>query len=228
MKIRQIRLRAFTREQTFGVDVQLSDGLNVIRADNTSGKSTCLMAIVYCLGFERAVGPNINVPLPYVMRERIQIGRDGEAYERLLQSYVMVEISNARGEVLCVRRDVEGGADKKLVQTWRGKTLEDFERSGERRDFFLHDPGAAVRDDGFHSFLATFLDFKLPSVPRFDGTECPLYLETLWPLFFVEQKRGWSATPGAVPYILWDSGFVAPRDGIYSPLGYWRGSKASC
>ena len=79
------------------------------------------MAIVYCLGFERAVGPNINVPLPYVMRERIQIGRDGEAYERVLQSYVMVEISNARGEVLCVRRDVEGGADKNSYKHGEGK-----------------------------------------------------------------------------------------------------------
>ena len=199
MKIRQIRLRALTRGRTFGVDVQLSDGLNVIRADNTSGKSTCLMAIVYCLGFERAVGPNISVPLPYVMRQRIQIGRDGETYEQVFQSYVMVEISNARGDVLCVRRDVEGGADRKLVQTWRGHTLDDFERSGERRDFFLYDPGAATRENGFHSFLATFLELKLPIVPRFDGTECPLYLETLWPFFFVEQKRGWSVTQGPLP-----------------------------
>ena len=199
MKVRKIRLRALTRAQTLGVDVQLNDGLNVIRADNTSGKSTCLMAIVYCLGLERAVGPNISVPLPYAMRQRIQIGRDGGSYERVLQSYVMLEITNARGETLCVRRDVEGGADRKLVQTWRGSTLEDFERIGERRDFFLHDPGAAVRDDGFHSFLVTFLDYELPTVPRFDGTECPLYLETLWPFFFVEQKRGWSATQGPLP-----------------------------
>ena len=199
MKIGHLRLRALTRSRTFGVDIPLTDGLNVIRADNTSGKSTCLMAVVYCLGLERSLGPSLNVPLPYAMRHQIQVQREGGAYEKVLQSYVMVEISNSSGEVLCVRRDVEGGTDKKLVQTWRGCRIDNVDRHGEQRDFFLHDPGAAVRDLGFHSFLAAFLDLQLPTVPRFDGSECPLYLETLWPLFFVEQKRGWSATQGPFP-----------------------------
>ena len=199
MKIRHIRLRALTRTQTFGVDVELEDGLNVIRADNTSGKSTCLMAVVYCLGLERSLGPNLNVPLPYVMRQRVQVSKEGDAYEEVRQSYVMVEIANSRGERLCVRRGVVGGADRKLVQTWWGKAIGEIDGHAERRDFFLHDPGAAVRDHGFHSFLATYLNLKVPSVPRFDGTECPLYLETFWPLFFVEQKRGWSATQGPLP-----------------------------
>ena len=202
MKIAHIRLRALTRSQTFGVDIPLKDGLNVIRADNTSGKSTCLMAVVYCLGLERSLGPNLNVPLPYAMRQQIQVQREGGAYEQVLQSYVMVEISNGSGETLCVRRDVEGGTDRKLVRTWRASTIDDCERHGEQRDFFLHDPGAAVRDHGFHSFLVDFLDLQLPTVPRFDGSECPLYLETVWPLFYVEQKRGWSATQGPFPTFL--------------------------
>ena len=72
MKIGHIRLRALTPSRTFGVDIPLKDGLNVIRADNTSGKSTCLMAVVYCLGLERSLGPNLNVPLPYAMRRRFR------------------------------------------------------------------------------------------------------------------------------------------------------------
>lgn len=199
MKIGHIRLRALTQTRTLGVDIPLEGGLNVIRADNTSGKSTCLMAVVYCLGLERALGPNLNVPLPYAMRQQIQVQRAGGVYEQVLQSYVMVEISNDHDEVLCVRRDVEGGTDRRLVQTWPGSSINDFDDDTEQRDFFLHDPGAAVRDQGFHSFLAEFLDLQLPVVPRFDGSECPLYLETLWPLFFVEQKRGWSATQGPFP-----------------------------
>ena len=199
MRIGHIRLRALTRSQTFGVDIPLKDGLNVIRADNTSGKSTCLMAVVYCLGLERALGPNLNVPLPYAMRQQIQVGRKGGAYEQVLQSYVMIEIANGSGEVLCVRRDVEGGADRKLVHAWPGRTIDSIDGDSEQRDFFLHDSGAAVRDRGFHSFLATFLGLQLPTVPRFDGSECPLYVETLWPLFFVEQKRGWSVIQGPFP-----------------------------
>ena len=199
MKIGHIRLRALTQSRTLGVDIPLNDGLNVICADNTSGKSTCLMAVVYCLGLERSLGPSLNVPLPYAMRQQIQVQREGGAYEAVLQSYVMIEISNSSGEVLCARRDVEGGTDRKLVQTWHGCRIDDVDRHGEQRDYFLHDPRSAVRDLGFHTFLAAFLDLHLPTVPRFDGSECPLYLETLWPLFLVEQKRGWSATQGPFP-----------------------------
>ena len=199
MRIKHIRLRAVTASRTFGTDVSMGKGLNVIRADNTSGKSTCLLGILYCLGFERSLGPNLRVPLPYAMRERIQLEKDGSEYDRVLQSYVMLEIENNRSEVVTIRRDIEGGRDRRLVRTWSGSTIHGYATATEEQDFFLHDPGAAVREDGFHTYLAKFLGLELPTVPRFDGTECPLYLETLWPLHFVEQKRGWSGIQGPFP-----------------------------
>ena len=52
-------------------------GLNVIQAGNTSGKSTSLQAIIYALGLERSLGPQLDVPLPYAMRERIHPRKDG-------------------------------------------------------------------------------------------------------------------------------------------------------
>jgi hypothetical protein len=61
------------------------------------------------------------------------------------------------------------------------------------------DPGAAQREAGFHRFLAGFMAWDLPIVKRFDGSEGPLYLQTLFPLFFVEQKVGWTTIPGAIP-----------------------------
>ena len=199
MRIKHIRLRAITASRTFGADVAMEKGLNVIRADNTSGKSTCLLGILYCLGLERSLGPNPRVPLPYAMRERIQLEKDGSEYDRVLQSYAMLEIENDRNEVLSIRRDIEGGGDRKLVRTWPGSTIRGHVTATGTKDFFLHDPGAAVREDGFHTYLTKFLGLKLPTVPRFDGTECPLYLETLWPLHFVEQKRGWSGIQGPFP-----------------------------
>ncbi len=36
-------------------------------------------------------------------------------------------------------------------------------------------------------------------VARYDGTECRLYLETIFPMLFVEQKRGWSTIQGPFP-----------------------------
>lgn len=201
MQIRHIRLRSITAENTYGVDVPLSSGLNVIQADNTSGKSTTLMSIIYGLGLERAIGPKLDVPMPYAMRERIQRHPDSP-YEAVLESYVAIELVNEDGEYLTVRRDITGSAEQKLVQTWDSRLDEVDLGLGNQRDYFLYDAGAASREDGFHHRLAKFVGWVLPQVPRFDGDEGLLYIETLFPMFFVEQKRGWSAVQGPFPTYL--------------------------
>jgi hypothetical protein len=50
LRIRHLRLRAETSAGTFGADIPLKPGLNVIWADNTKGKSTCLQGLLYALG----------------------------------------------------------------------------------------------------------------------------------------------------------------------------------
>lgn len=201
IQIRHIRLRSVTAENTYGVDVPLSPGLNVIQADNTSGKSTTLMSIIYGLGLERSIGPKLDVPLPYAMRERIQSDPDSP-YEAVLESHVAIELANEEGKLLTVRRDITGAAEQKLVQTWDCPLDQVDLGLGNQRDFFLYDAGAALREDGFHHRLAEFAGWDLPQVPRFDGDEGLLYVETLFPMFFVEQKRGWSAVHGPLPTYL--------------------------
>lgn len=201
IRLRHLRLRASTRTAVYGCDIPFAAGLNVIHAGNTSGKSTCLQSIIYALGLERSLGPQLGIPLPYVMRERIHKHPD-EEYELVLDSYVELEIENSRNETLVVHRDVVGGKDRRLIQSWNVPRLTDPNVSGSQRDFFVHDPGAAQRDDGFHSLLARFIGWDLPQVPRFDGSECPLYLEAIFPMLFVEQKRGWSAIQGPFPTFL--------------------------
>lgn len=194
-----LKLRSITAETVYGVDLGFTSGLNIVQADNTSGKSTCLQAIIYVLGLERSLSANLSVPLPFAMRERIHEAKD-DPYEEVLQSYVEIEISNHEGERLRIRRSIVGDADPKLISTWSKEEAEDNSPVRERqRDFFIHDPGSATRESGFHHYLAEFLGWELPQVPRFDGTECPLYLETLFPMFFVEQKRGWSTVQGPLP-----------------------------
>ncbi len=199
--IRAIRLRSLTSTNTFGADLNLKNGLNIIQADNSSGKSTCVQSIVYCLGMERSLGPKLDVPLPLAMKERIAHKKHGgvEDYEYVLQSYAMLEIENSSGSVVTIRRDIAGGKEKKLVQVWYGGKLTDGSKAFEQRDFFLSDAGSATREKGFHTFLADFIGWELPAVPKYDGSECPLYLETLFPMFFVEQKSGWSTIQGPFP-----------------------------
>ena len=199
IQIRTLKLRSITAKTVYGVDLEFTSGLNIVQADNTSGKSTCLQAIIYVLGLERSLSPNLSVPLPFAMRERIHATKDAP-YEEVLQSYVEIEVCNHNDQKLRIRRSIVGDADPKLISTWSKDQDEQTSNAREKqRDFFVHDPGSATRESGFHHYLAAFLGWVLPNVPRFDGTECPLYLETLFPMFFVEQKRGWSTVQGPLP-----------------------------
>lgn len=201
IQLRHLRLRSFTATRAFGAEIPFKAGLNVVQAPNTSGKSTCLQAIIYALGLERSLGPQLTIPLPYAMREQIHQFKE-DPYDLVLQSYVELEIANAQGEIVVLHRDVVGEKSTKLIQTWNGPSLSSQVPRGEQRDYFVLDGGSATNESGFHAFLARFLDWDLPIVARYDGTECPLYLEAIFPMLFVEQKRGWSSIQGPFPTFL--------------------------
>ncbi len=48
-----------------------------------------------------------------------------------------------------------------------------------------------LNEDGFHNFLAKFIGYQLPEVNGSDQRRVTLYLECLFPFFFVEQISGW-------------------------------------
>lgn len=194
MKIREIKLNVLSDQKAYAARVALQSGANLIRAENTSGKSTLMQSIFFALGLERSFGASVDIPLPYAMRERIQPNIDAEP-EPVIASSVELELVNSKGRTIRVIRHIKGGSDPKLVR------VEETDKSGatSKQDFFLHDPGAAQREAGFHNFLAKFIGFGLPTVPTYDGGEAPLYLECLLPMFFIEQKRGWSILQGPFP-----------------------------
>lgn len=114
----------------------------------------------------------------------------------------MVELENAAGVIITVRRGVKSAGDTRLVTVFQGPQLSNPTGQYEQRDYFVLDPGAAQREAGFHRFLAQFMGWQLPRARRFDGGETTLYLETIFPLLYVEQKAGWSSMPAAFPNYL--------------------------
>ncbi|WP_058634564.1 AAA family ATPase [Aureimonas ureilytica] len=198
LRIRHIRLRAETTGGLYGADVRLDGGLTVLHAPNTSGKSTVLHAFLYALGLEQMLSPRREIPLSYAMREYIQNPTSGVEH-KILESYVAVEIENANGQIMTVRRNVISEGDRRLINVTLGPALTKGSGDYAQRDYFVMDAGGAQREAGFHRLLAEFMSWNLPTVKRFDGGDCPLYVETLFPLFFVEQKVGWTAIPGAIP-----------------------------
>jgi hypothetical protein len=126
---------------------------------------------------------------------------DPDTNERhpVLESSVWLELENDRSEVITVKRGVVSSADRRLISVFRGPLLTQPGENYRQQDYFVGDPGAAQREAGFHRMLADYIGWQLPAVRRYDGTETILYLETIFPLLYVEQKAGWSSIPAAFP-----------------------------
>ncbi|MFB4298180.1 AAA family ATPase [Actinomadura sp. NTSP31] len=198
LTFRSLSLRVQTTGPLCGVDIPFSPGLNLLRADNSSGKSTCLQAIIYALGLEGMLSARRDIPLAHAMTDSVKI----EAQElRVTESWVMLEMENSNGEVLTVRRAVKSSSrDRALIQTWRSPVLTSQDVApGPSQDYFVRRRGAAQREAGFHKMFAEYLGWQLPQVSRMDGSEGLLYLECLFPFFYVEQKHGWSGVQARIP-----------------------------
>ena len=196
LRLRQLHLRIQTGEGLFGTRIQFTNGLVLLRAENTMGKSTCVQAIIYALGLEKMLGPSNAIPLPHVMTSYLE---DGQKEIQVLESEVLLEIENHKGEFLTIQRTVVGERDTRLVSTWEGARLTNPTASLPKRDYYVRDPGSAQSESGFSRKLAEFVGWELPTVRRFNGSECPLYLEAICPLFIVEQKHGWAGIQANLP-----------------------------
>jgi hypothetical protein len=198
LHIRHLKIQISTPAGRFGVDIPFELGLFVLHADNTSGKSTCLNSILYALGLEGMLSPSYAVPLSHAVTDGLDF--NGERHE-VLESEVLLEISNGM-DIMTVRRQIKGSQNQSLINVWRGAMLSQTETSYVSSDYFVRVPGGASRELGFHRLLAEFVGWQLPTVPTYNENNVPLYIETLFPLMFVEQKHGWSSLRNRFPTYL--------------------------
>lgn len=200
LRINAANIDIVTRGPVCGAHLRFTDGLNVLRANNSSGKSTCLQAIIYALGLEGMLGARRDVPLPHSVTDRLMIA--GEEL-LVLESSVTIEIANGSGEVMTLRRAIKSDADdRSLIRSWNGAAITGSGQGLTEQDYFVRRAGAAQREAGFHSRLAQFLGWTLPRVSKYDGSEVPLYLECIFPFFYVEQKHGWTGVQARMPSYL--------------------------
>jgi len=198
LSLRALRLSVATPNGPFGALLEFDQGLVVLRADNSSGKSTCVQGIIYALGLEGMLSASHDVPLAHVMTDAIFDPRVAKEVP-VTESYVALEVANDRDEVMTIRRYAKHPTiSRDLVMVWDAPGIS-AAASDPPSEYFVRRPGAAQREAGFHHRLAEFIGWDLPLVPTFDESPKPLYLETLFPLFVVEQKRGWAAIQAQVP-----------------------------
>ena len=198
MKLRfnTISIAVMTDKGLFGRKLAFQNGLNILRANNSRGKSTILRSMIYALGLEGTFSPSHDVPLPHVLTEYIDLP-DGNA--KVKEASVTLEIMNGDGDILTVSRAIAGERDKHLIAVREGAGISHAEDAGISEDYFVRTSRAAVSGRGFHNRLASFIGWELPEVSTFDGASVPLYLETIFPLLSVEQKLGWGRIPARFP-----------------------------
>jgi len=107
-----------TAQGPYGVKLGFTDGLNVIRADNSMGKSTVMQAIVYSLGLEGMFGPSQEVPLAHAVTDYLE---HAEGIADVLESNVYLEFENAAGQYFTVQRVIRGTRDRHLITLVEGR-----------------------------------------------------------------------------------------------------------
>ena len=105
LRINRIKAISKTESGNFGFDYPLADGFNLISSNtNTRGKSSAILAIYYCLGFEEIIGGKGKKTLTSVYKTVVE--DDEQTTHTVLESEAWIEITNGV-DVVSVRRTAE-------------------------------------------------------------------------------------------------------------------------
>lgn len=198
MIIKAVKLRIVTAQGEFGFLVTFSRNLTIIKGKNSSGKSTLFNSLLYGLGMEELIGGRGEKVLPYALKDWFDYQGDKIP---VVASEVYLEIENKHSKIVTFRRAIsDKDRSNKLVEIVDGAYLTGNASPVVIKSTYLHDPGAAQQDEGFHRFLEDFIGLSLPPVPTTSGGETKLYLQTIFAALAVEQKRGWSDYIANIPF----------------------------
>ena len=198
IKLNAIKIKIVTPDGLYGFEQSFQKGLNIIRGNNSSGKSSLFQAILYALGLEELLGGKNEKTMQSVLKDQVEF--PDSVFHKILQSEVYLEIEN--NEAITVRRSIISPTDSpKLVTVYYGKLLTGENKNLKKQSMFIHDKGGAVDDVyGFHAFLSKFLGWSMPEVINNQGQSSHLYIQQIAPTFMIEQKSGWSDFFATMPY----------------------------
>jgi DNA repair exonuclease SbcCD ATPase subunit len=199
LKIRAIKLDVNTTSGFYGAKFEFSEGLNIIRADNTTGKSTLFQAILYGLGMEELLNGTNEKTMQAVLKDTVEYPED--SFHKIISSFVYLEFEN--NEIITTKRSVkQDGRSGKLIEIYKGSLIINEEKNLISQPTFVHDKGgASSQHHGFHAFLERFLGWDLPKVQSTKGDLRKLYIQSIFPSFIIEQKTGWSDFLATIPFL---------------------------
>lgn len=197
IKIKRIKTNIDVKGKVgrFGFDYEMGDGLNIIYGDNSSGKSTILSCIYYCLGMEQLLGGSREKILDKSLRTTFSIGL---VKHTVTYSEALIEVENNFGSRATIKRVIKGSAYEKtnaliVKETNNNETT--------TNTYYVHSVGDHDNESGFYNWLKNFSNIKLPLIIQEDGSKVKsLYLQNIMSCALVEQTKGWSDLFSQMPY----------------------------
>lgn len=197
--IRAVQIKINSGGDTYGFECDFRAGLNIIKGNNSSGKSTFVNTLLYGLGFEELVGARNEKSLTSAVRDEFTI--NNRKY-KIDESAVLVELANKSGKVVTFRRPIKNEKKSaKLIEVFEcSMLLEPPAEIPKPKSLYIHDSGAAIVEQGYLRYLETFLGMELPRVQSTTGDLVHLYPQVVAAALFIEQKRGWTDYIANIPF----------------------------
>lgn len=134
LHINGFRVTLETDKGPYGALALFDGGLNIIRGENTSGKSAIINGMLYALGLEIIIGKTGKEVLKPVLWSTGAY--NGEAFN-VLESFVEIEITNGSSNVVTIRRYIAGNKDDHLIEVIHGPVITETQKNQYQMESFL-------------------------------------------------------------------------------------------
>ena len=187
-----------TDVREFGRMLSFKEGLNLVVGDNTSGKTTIVRSLFYCLGMEELIdGKAGDRSLDKSVKEKFRFAAPEQEEKDwyINSSYVVVQLSNHKGEVLTIKRSIKSDVHREnILSVWK-VPYSPAMKMADSKEYYIHSREDHNPDygTGFYALLSDFGDIPIVNVKgRNTDSGTKLYLQTIFGLTYIEQTRGWS------------------------------------
>jgi hypothetical protein len=168
--------------------LDLGEGVQIISAHNSYGKSLAAKAVAWCLGVETMFGVSPNDPSFFPDAVSSEIDLPIAVGARVLSSECSIGLLRSDGASLTLTRQIMG-------DTTQIQASELVEGEDTARHSVLQTRNRSMQDatGGFQHFFFEWMGWPRTKVATFRGEPSEIYLENLAPSFYIEQKEGWTA-----------------------------------
>jgi hypothetical protein len=182
-------IRVLENNKKYGFKFKFNNGLNIVKGQNSTGKSSVLSCVYYNLGMEQLLGMSTSKTSLLDKCLTSEFVFKGSTYS-ITQSMIRLEIENNQGAIALIERPAMSP-----IEDDRNTII--VHKNGDVKKYYLHSAKDHSHKFGFYTWLQTFIGIELPKDP--ETNKNTLYLQNLFSSCFIEQTKGWSDFMSQMP-----------------------------